>query len=123
SSPEFWAEAFGAGKVQKPFEQVISTIRAAGAQVTASRAIAAALANMGEPLYSCVPPTGYSNRGADWLNPSAQLYRMNFALDVAAGAVAGVTTDVRVVAAAAGASVDDARAYAGAVNEQVFAKS
>jgi hypothetical protein len=26
---------------------------------------------------------------ADWLNPSAQLYRMNFALDLAAGMVAG----------------------------------
>ena len=47
------------------------------------------------PLYACNPPTGYSNRGADWLNPSAQLYRMNFALDLAAGAVAGVSADIR----------------------------
>ncbi len=53
------------------------------------------LAQMGQPLYQCIPPTGYSDRGADWLNPSSQIYRMNFALDLAQGLVNGVTVNVR----------------------------
>ena len=89
-SAEFWAEAFGAGKPKTPLEYVASTLRAAGAEVRTTRGrCAAVLQDMGMPLYACNPPTGYSNRGADWLNPSSQLYRMNLALDLAAGAVSG----------------------------------
>ena len=42
------------------------------------------------PAYSAVPPTGYTNRGVDWLNPSSQLAKINFGLDLATGAVPGV---------------------------------
>ncbi len=122
-SPEFWAEAFGPGKVKKPYEYVVSVVRAAGAQVTTARGIVGSLASMGEALFTCVPPTGYSNRGVDWLNPSAQLARMNFALDVAAGAVPGVSPDARSLASASGVSTDDPRAFASAISEQVFGKA
>ena len=67
----------------------------------------AALAAMGMPLYGCLPPTGYSNRAADWVNPSSHLARMNFALDLAAGAVAGVAVDLRALAGRVGADVGE----------------
>ena len=79
---------------------------------------------MGLPLYACNPPTGYSNRGAEWLNPSSQLYRMNFALDLAAGAVAGVAADVRAPRPrAAGANPDDPRSAADAIDREVFGRT
>ena len=95
SSAEFWAEAFGTGKPKTPVEFVASALRAVSAEVTTGRGAFTALAAMGMPLYQCLPPTGYSNRGSDWLNPSSHLQRMNFGLDLAAGAVQGATVDVR----------------------------
>ena len=98
------------GKPRTPLEFVVGTLRAAGAEVQNPRAVRTALGDMGMPLYACNPPTGYSNRGADWLNPSSQLYRMNFALDLAAGAVSGVTADVRAPHPRAAAAIPTTRA-------------
>ena len=78
------------------------------------------LQNMGMPLYSCVPPTGYSNRGADWINPSSQLYRMNFALDLAAGAIAGVSVDVRGMVRRMGGDSESARSVASTISAEIF---
>ena len=121
-SAEFWAEAFGAGKPKTPLEFVASALRAVDAQVSSARAAAASLQNMGMPLYSCLPPTGYSNRGADWLNPSSHLYRMNFALDLAAGAVAGVSADVRGLVRRMGGDPESARSVASAISGEIFGK-
>ena len=74
-----------AASPRPPLEYVVSTLRAAGAELTNTRVSRTAISDMGMPLYACNPPTGYSNRGGDWLNPSAQLYRMNFALDLRRG--------------------------------------
>ena len=125
SSAEFWAEAFGAGgagKVKTPFEYVVSAIRAVEGQVTNSRAVAQQLNNMGMGLYQAVPPTGYSNRGSEWLNPSSHLSRMNFGLDLAAGAIAGVTIDSRSVIARLGGGPDDPRSAARTIDDDLFAK-
>ncbi len=121
-SPEFWAAAFGPGKPRTPVEFVFAALRAADAQVTASRGVAAALTAMGMPLYSCIPPTGYSNRGVDWLNPSSQLNRMNFALDLGINAVAGVTVDARAAVRATSGNPDDPHSVASAVNVDLFGK-
>jgi len=121
-SAEFWAEAFGAGKPKTPLELVASGLRAADAQVSNGRAVAASLQNMGMPLYSCVPPTGYSNRGADWINPSSQLYRMNFALDLAAGAIAGVSADVGGVVRRMGGDSESPRSVASTISAEIFGK-
>ena len=121
-STEFWAEAFGPGKHKTPFEFTVSALRAVDAQVTAQRAVAAALANMGMPLYGCNPPTGYSSRGGDWINPSSHLYRMNFALDLAAGAVAGVAVDVRGVVRRAGRDPEDPSAVATTMSNEIFGR-
>jgi uncharacterized protein (DUF1800 family) len=122
-SAEFWAEAFGGGKVKTPFEYVVSAIRAVEGQVTGARAVAQQLNNMGMGLYQSVPPTGYSNRGSEWLNPSSHLSRMNFGLDLAAGAIAGVTVDSRSVIARLGGSGDDPRSAATTMADDLFAKS
>jgi uncharacterized protein (DUF1800 family) len=119
-SAEFWAAAFSAPKPRTSFEYVIGVLRAAGAEVTNPAAVRRSLSDMGQPLYSCNPPTGYSNRGDDWLNPSAQLYRMNFALDLAAGAVAGVSADVRGLVREGGGDPDDPRSAAAAIDKVVF---
>lgn len=119
-SSEFWAEAFNeAGKPKTPFEYVISSIRAIGGEVTAAtRGVTAYLAQMGQPLYQCIPPTGYADRGADWLNPSSQIYRMNFALDLAQGLVNGVSVNVRNFAV--GADMTNPSSVAKAANSAVF---
>ena len=121
-SADFLTQAFGSGKPKTPFEFVASALRAADAQVANGRVVTAYLQNMGMPLYSCVPPTGFSNRGADWINPSSQLYRMNFGLDLAAGAIAGVSTDVRGMVRRMGGDSEDPRSVAGTISAEIFGK-
>ena len=48
---------------------------------------------MGMPLYAMQPPTGYSMKAEAWVNSSALLNRMNFALALTAGGVEGVQVD------------------------------
>jgi len=122
-SAEFWAEAFGTGKPRTGFEYVVATLRAAGAEVQNPRVARTAIQDSGMPLYSCNPPTGYSNRGADWLNPSAQLYRMNFGLDLAAGTMAGVTVDIRGLIRSGGGDPDNPSSAAEAINRVVFGRT
>lgn len=120
-SPEFWAPAFdGSVKPKTPIEFVASAIRAVDGQVNAGRGVLNALQTLGMPLFGCIPPTGYSDRGSDWLDPSAQINRMNFAMDLVSGALAGVSADPR--AAALGGSLDSARSVAEAVSANVFGR-
>jgi uncharacterized protein (DUF1800 family) len=119
-SAEFWAEAFGQGKPRTPIEYVVGALRAVDAQVNAGRALTATLGAMGMPLFGCLPPTGYSNRGDDWLNPSSHLGRMNFALDLATNAVAGVTVDLRALPGRLGADPGNARSMADALSRELF---
>ena len=121
STAEFWAEAFGGGKVKTPLEFVVSSIRAVEGQVSNARAVAAQLNTMGMGLYAAVPPTGYSNRGSEWLNPSSHLSRMNFGLDLAANAIQGVAVDSRSMVSRLGGNPDDARSAASTVNADLFA--
>jgi len=92
-SPEFWAPETYRAKVKTPFEFVVSAVRASGAQVDDARQLVGTLNNMGMPLYGMTPPTGYSMKADAWVNSSALLARMNFALAVAGGKVRGVTID------------------------------
>jgi uncharacterized protein (DUF1800 family) len=119
-SSEFWAEAFSAtGKPRTPFEYAVSSIRAVDGQVASNtRSVVGYLAQMGEPLYQCIPPTGYTDSGLEWLNPSSQVYRMNFALDLAQGLVNGVTVNVRNFAL--GADLTSPSSVAKSANAAVF---
>ena len=92
-SPEFWApEAFRA-KLKTPFEFVVSAVRASGADVTDAMPLARQLQGMGMPLYGMQPPTGYSMKADAWVNSSALLGRMNFALALTAGKLKGVQVE------------------------------
>jgi uncharacterized protein (DUF1800 family) len=122
-SAEFWGEAFGPGKPKTPLEFAASALRSADAQISHGRGVGTFLTTMGMPLYGAVPPTGYTNRGADWINPSSQLARMNFALDLAAGAVPGVAVDARAVVRSSGGSTEDPHSAANAISADLFGRS
>ena len=92
-SPEFWAPDAYRAKVKTPLEFVVSALRASGAEVTDAMPIARQLQNMGMPLYGMQPPTGYSMKADAWVNSSALLGRMNFALALTSGKVKGVQVD------------------------------
>jgi hypothetical protein len=57
---------------------------------------------MGMLPYNMQPPTGYSMKADAWVNSSALLGRMNFALGLAAGKVRGVSVDSAHLASGAG---------------------
>src|SRR5688572_11172606 len=90
TSPEFFAAAAYRAKVKTPFEFVVSTVRATGAEMTGALPIVQALRDLGMPLYGCQPPTGYADRADAWVNTGALLGRMNFAVSLAAGRLRGV---------------------------------
>ncbi len=92
-SPEFWAEDAYRAKVKTPLEFVVSAVRASGAEISNAMPIANQLRNMGMPLYGMQPPTGYSMKADAWVNSSALLGRMNFALALAAGKLRGTRVD------------------------------
>ncbi len=92
-SPEFWSPEAYRAKVKTPLEFVVSAVRASGADVEDTRALVGTLNNMGMMLYGMMPPTGYSMKAETWVNSSALLARMNFALGLAAGKVKGVKVD------------------------------
>jgi uncharacterized protein (DUF1800 family) len=86
-SPEFFSDEAYRAKIKKPFEFVVSAVRALGGTTDAAggMALARASAEIGEPLYRAQPPTGYADRGEVWVNAGALLARMNFALGLASG--------------------------------------
>ena len=94
TSPEFFDPRYYRAKVKSPFEYVVSAMRAVGATPAATLPIARRLAQMGEPLYLCQPPTGYSDTARAWVNTGGLVARLNFALDLAADKLPGTRTDL-----------------------------
>lgn len=94
TSAEFLAPQTRAAKVKTPLEFVVSAVRAAEAQVDDASSLARRIAAMGMPLYLQQPPTGYGDRADAWVSTSGLVARLNFALDLAAGRLPGVRTDV-----------------------------
>ncbi len=92
-SPEFWAPDAYRAKVKTPLEFIVSAVRANGANVTDAMPLARQLQNMGMPLYAMQPPTGYPMKADAWVNSSALLGRMNFALTLTSGKLKGVRAD------------------------------
>ncbi len=94
-SPEFWSKESYRAKVKTPFELVASTARALNADVEVSLPLVGWVGRMGEPLFECQPPTGYSDKAATWVNTGALLNRLNFALAMAGGHLAGTAVDLQ----------------------------
>jgi uncharacterized protein (DUF1800 family) len=92
-APEFWEMKEYRAKVKTPLEFTVSAIRATGAEITRTQSLVDALNRMGMPLYGAQPPTGYSMRAESWVNSGALLSRMNFALGLGTGKLAGVRVD------------------------------
>jgi uncharacterized protein (DUF1800 family) len=88
-SPEFWSRAAYRAKIKTPFELVVSAARALGADVDTALPLVNWVTRIGEPLYQCLPPTGYSDKASAWVNAGALLNRLNFALTLAGNRVAG----------------------------------
>jgi uncharacterized protein (DUF1800 family) len=93
-SPEFFDPQFYQAKVKSPFEYVVSAVRAAGGDTDGRMPIVRAIAQMGEPLYLCQPPTGYSDVASAWVNTGALVARLNFALALAANRLPGTEIDL-----------------------------
>jgi uncharacterized protein (DUF1800 family) len=93
-SPEFWSKEAYRAKVKTPFELVASTSRALNAESTITLPLTQWIARMGEPLYLCQPPTGYSDKSDTWVNTGALLNRLNFALAFAGDKMGGATVDL-----------------------------
>ena len=94
-SPEFWSKEAYRSKVKTPFELVVSTARALDSEVTVSLPLAQWVGRMGEPLFLCQPPTGYSDKATTWVNTGALLNRLNFALAFASGRMPGTTVNLQ----------------------------
>jgi uncharacterized protein (DUF1800 family) len=94
-SPEFWSKEAYRAKVKTPFELVASTARALDADVSISLPLDVWVGRMGEPLFLCQPPTGYSDKASTWVNTGALLNRLNFALAFAADKMPGTTVNLR----------------------------
>jgi uncharacterized protein (DUF1800 family) len=92
-SPEFWSNDEYRAKVKTPLEFVVSSLRASDADVSDALPIARRLQSLGMPLYGMQPPTGYSMKADAWVNSSALLGRMNFALALASGRLRGTQVD------------------------------
>ncbi len=92
-APEFWDPANFRAKMKSPLEMVASAVRAVNGDVDFAQNLAGQLNQLGEPLYRKLEPTGYSNRGSEWMNSASLLARMNFAIALAQGKIAGVKVD------------------------------
>src|SRR5260221_12733571 len=79
--------------MKQTFEFVVSAARASGADIQNALPLVATLNRMGMPLYGMQPPTGYSMKAEAWVNSSALLNRMNFALQLRSGKLPGASLD------------------------------
>jgi uncharacterized protein (DUF1800 family) len=93
-SPEFWSREAYRAKIKTPYELVISAVRALGTDVDTPMPLVQWVNRIGEPLYQCQPPTGYSDKADAWVNTGALLNRLNFSLTLAGNKVRGSRTDV-----------------------------
>jgi uncharacterized protein (DUF1800 family) len=93
ASPEFLSEGAWDAKVKSPFEMVVSAVRAMGGEATDTFTLAQKIADLGEPLYNKLEPTGYPETGEGWLSTANLLGRVNFATALVSGQVPGVKVD------------------------------
>jgi uncharacterized protein (DUF1800 family) len=93
-APEFWSRDAYRAKIKTPFELVVSAARALGTDVDMPQPLVGWVSRIGEPLYQCQPPTGYSDKADTWVNTGALLNRLNFSLALAGNKMRGSRTDV-----------------------------
>jgi uncharacterized protein (DUF1800 family) len=91
NSNEFWSKGAYHAKLKSPLEMIASAARAVNADVDDAFGLANQTAQLGQPLYRKVEPTGYLNTSEEWIDSAALLAWMNFALAFAQNRLQGVT--------------------------------
>jgi uncharacterized protein (DUF1800 family) len=94
TSPEFYSPIYYRNKIKSPLELTASTIRATGASSDAALPLIQWIAKMGEPLFLCQPPTGYSEDSSRWLSNATLLERMNFAVTLTSNKINGTRVEL-----------------------------
>jgi uncharacterized protein (DUF1800 family) len=94
ASPEFFSDGAWRAKFKSPLEIVVSAARALNADVTDTFVLAQRIADLGQPLYGKVEPTGYPNTGESWANSAGLLGRIDFAAALTGGQIPGARVDV-----------------------------
>jgi uncharacterized protein (DUF1800 family) len=94
TSSEFYSPRYYRNKVKSPLELAASAIRATGASTDAASPLIQWVARMGEPLYLCQPPTGYSEDSSRWMSNATLLERMNFSIALFTNKINGTQVDV-----------------------------
>jgi uncharacterized protein (DUF1800 family) len=94
-SPEFFAAENYRAKIKTPFEMTVSAVRAIGADTNGNPQFHRWLAQMGEGLFMCQPPTGYPDTAERWVNTGALLERMNFALALSENRIPGARVNLQ----------------------------
>jgi uncharacterized protein (DUF1800 family) len=93
-SPEFWSKDVYRAKIKTPFELVVSATRAVGAEVDVPLMLVQWVNRIGQPLYQCETPNGYSAKADAWVNTGSLLNRMNFSLALTANRLRGAQVNV-----------------------------
>jgi uncharacterized protein (DUF1800 family) len=93
-SPEFLSEGAWQAKMKSPLEMAVSSVRATNADVTDTFALAQRIADLGEPLYGKLEPTGYPSTADAWASTAGIMGRINFATALTTRQVAGVNVDM-----------------------------
>ena len=71
----------------------MSAVRAVNADTVDTFTLARRIADLGQPLYGKLEPTGYSNTGEGWASTAGLLGRINFASALVEGRVPGVRVE------------------------------
>lgn len=90
--PAFFARENYLAKFKRPWEFVVSALRATGAKLAPIPVgLNRSLTQMNEPLYRCPDPTGYYDQAEAWRDPGALAIRWTFASDLVNGRIPRVT--------------------------------
>lgn len=84
-SQEFNDPQYFAQKFKTPYQYLVSLVRLGEIQEPNLTRLRGMLFQLSMPTYGCVPPDGYRNTQAAWLNPQAMLQRTGFATAIAKG--------------------------------------
>jgi uncharacterized protein (DUF1800 family) len=90
---DFYAKESILTKAKTPFEFVVSTLRATGADMTEPGGVLQRLGDMGQPVLEQEDPTGYSDAAVDWMDTGVLAVRWQFAFDLMNDAIPGVHMD------------------------------
>jgi uncharacterized protein (DUF1800 family) len=98
-SPEFNSSKYFRNKVKTPMEFLTSAYRTTLTEPSNPGALVNTMRQMGMELYHALPPTGYSITADKWMNSSALVDRLNFAVQLTNSRFANQRFDAAMVLA------------------------